>query len=132
MDNRKISIQSCGRKDFDLSFELVFNGAPGRRATHYLDHPEKGFVLLWSEANLSVCGQVKPALALPFKMAWKECADMAWGWLSEQPEERYEDYLDHDGSNGKGFRIYNEDWAGVAGSNYGILAVQPIWTWYGK
>lgn len=131
MDNRVISIKSHGRKDFDLSFELMFESAT-RRATHYYDHIVKGFVLLWHEDNLMDRGSTKPALALPFKMAWKECSDMAWGWLQEQPKERYTDYIDHDGSDGKGFHIYNEDWGHVAGSHYGILAVQPIWAWYGK
>lgn len=124
MDNRHISVQSEGRKSFDLAFQLIFEGAPGGKATHYLEDSDKGLVFLWHEE--------KGASKLPYAMDWKASADLAWGWLQERRHEEYREVLDHDGSNGKGFRVYNEDWGHVAGSFYGILAVLPVWAWYGK
>jgi hypothetical protein len=127
MDNRHISIQSEGRAAFDLAFQLLFDNAPGKKASHYLEYPEKGFILLWHEDCT-----LKSASKLPYPMGWKEAADLAWGWLQNQPNEKYEQYLDHDGSNGKGFLVYNEYWGHVAGSCYAFLGVKPVWAWYGK
>jgi len=133
MDNRHISVQSEGRKAFDLAFQLLFDNAPGAKATHYFEHSEKGFVLLWSADSFHTATTSSvPANILPYAMDWKAAADLAWGWLSERKKEDYREYLDHDGSNGKGFKAYNEDWGHVAGSHYGILAVLPVWAWYGK
>lgn len=40
---------------------------------------------------------------------------------------------DHDGSNQRGFRIFNnEDWAYVGSDHYAFLAVEPAWLMYGK
>lgn len=126
MDNRHISVQSEGRVAFDLAFQLLFDNAPGRKATHYFEHPENGFLLFWNE-DVALKGN-----KLPYPMAWKEAADLAWGWLQNQPTEKYKEYLDHDGSNGKGFLVYNEYWGHVAGSRYAFLGVKPVWAWYGK
>lgn len=124
MDNRHISIQSKGREAFDLAFQLLFDNAPGKRATHYIDHPEKGLCFLWLEGNSGI------KLVTP--MGWKESADIAWCWLINQPEEKYDEYLDHDGSNSKGFRVYNESWGKIGGVAYAFLAVKPVWAWHGK
>src|ERR1700690_3444552 len=75
---------------------------------------------------------VAPIIRLPFAMDCKAAIEMVWSWLLEQPEEKYQDYMDHDGSNGKGFKIYNEYWGHVGSSHYAICAVLPIWSWYGK
>jgi hypothetical protein len=126
MDNRHISVQSEGRSAFDLAFQLLFEGAPGHKATHYFEDPQKGLVFLWHN------DEAKKAIPLLTPLEWKGAADLAWTWLSNQPKEKYQEYLDHDGSNGKGFRVYNESWGHVAGSHYAICGVIPIWAWYGK
>jgi len=132
MDNRIIDIRSEGRKAFDLAFQLMWDNAPGAKASHYLEHPEKGLIFLWNEDTFSIKDKKVTANKLPYAMDWKSAADLAWGWLGEQPDEKYQEYCDHDGSNGHGFRVYNEAWTHVAGSFYGILAVLPLWAWYGK
>lgn len=136
MDNRHISVQSEGRTAFDLAFQLLFDNCPGKKATHYLEHPTAGFLLLWHEDNVrhenGTAYVTLPANKLPYPMGWKEAADLAWGWLLNQPKEKYEDALDHDGSNGKGFVVYNEYWGHVAKSHYAFLGVKPVWAWYGK
>jgi hypothetical protein len=127
MDNRIISIQSEGRKDFNLAFQLMFNNNCVK-ATHYFEHPDKGLILLWHECffnEIKVC-------KLPHAMEWKAAADLAWDWMSKRKDGEYQDWCDHDGDDGHGFRIYNEAWRQVAGSPYAILAVLPIWAWYGK
>jgi hypothetical protein len=128
MDNRVISIQSNGRKAFDLAFQLLFEDGclTHMRATHYFEHPTNGLVLLWYE------DKDHNAIKLPVPLSWKESADLAWTWLQKQPKEKYQEYLDHDGDNIKAFKVYNETWTHVAGSHYGILGVIPIWGWIGK
>lgn len=129
MDNRVISIKSEGRKDFDLAFQLLLNEG---RATHYCEHKDKGLILLWHETERLELDGFK-IMKLPFKMDWKAAANMVWGWLQEQSADTYQDYIDdYDVDMHKGFVIYNEEWGHVAGSAYAILAVLPMWAWYGK
>jgi len=46
--------------------------------------------------------------------------------------EGVSEWLDHDGSNGMGFRLFCERW-GYVGECWGAFAaLQPIWAWYGK
>lgn len=126
MDNFKFLVQSEGREVFNLAFEIMFQHAPGHKASHYLEHPEKGFLLFWHEDD-----KMKPH-KLPFAMDWKTAADLVWGWLGERKDSEYREYCDHDGSNGHGFKIYNEAWGHIDGTSYAFLAVLPIWCWYGK
>jgi hypothetical protein len=130
MDNMHISIQSEGRAAFDLAVKLFFTskydrGEPDKKVTHYIDDHDKGFILLWSEDIHN------KSIKLPVPLSWKPAADLAWEWLIQQPESQYKQYCDHDGSNGHGFRIYNENWGHVK-SHYALFAVEPIWAWYGK
>lgn len=133
MDNRVISIQSEGWRAFQLAFELLWDNCPGGKATHYYHHPKHGLVLLWKHDDFYIPETPnQPALPLPFAMNLKAATDMAWSWLQEQSDSSYQDYCDHDGSMGKGFKVYNEAWGHVANSHYAFLAVVPIWAWYGK
>lgn len=125
MDNHKILIQSEGRAAFDLAFQLSLTGKYGvKKITHYLDDPEKGLILFYIESN--------NAIKLPVPLDWKGAADLAWAWLQNQDESVYDDLLDHDGSNGHGFRIYNDAWGRVGEYWHSVIAVIPIWAWYGK
>lgn len=142
MDNRIISIQSKGRKSFDLAFQIMFadtwNDKKDQVATHYFEHPDKGLIFLWSDDKFQIKlpdhgdFQTEVASKLLTPLGWKEAADLSWTWLLNQPENKYQDWIDHDGSMGKGFRIYNEDWGHVAKSHYAILGLVPVYAWYGK
>ena len=132
MDNKKVLIQCAGRTAFDLAMRVAFtteydkeNEEPRKKASHYFEHPEKGLVFLWSE-DKSVNSS-----KLPVALDWKGSAELAWQWLDEQPTSKYQDYCDHDGSNSKGFKVYNEAWGHVI-SHYAIIAIVPIWAWHGK
>jgi len=137
MDNRIISIQSEGRHDFNLGFQLMFGKSAKLKATHYFEHPSKGFILLWNEYKWRFeqptgISNILSASKLPYAMGWEAASDLAWGWLQEREEDEYQEYLDHDGSDGKGFRIYNEQWGHVADCSYAILGLIPVHAWYGK
>lgn len=144
MDNRHISIQSENKKALELAMQLIFDNAPGGKATHYCDHPTLGFVLFWNQPEYSALSEKEDYLKkdsekteaiihkLPYPMDCRAATEMVWGWLAEQPEEKYIDYMDHDGSNGRGFRVYNETWGHVGSSHYAFAGILPVWSWYGK
>lgn len=136
MDNRIISVQAVGREQFDLAFQLMFTTEwKEQKATDYFEHPEKGLIFFWHADNFCLTKgswEKSPTIKLLTPMDWKRAADLAWDWLQGKDDKEYQGWSDHDGSNGKGFRIYNEDWGHVGGSHYAICAVLPIWAWYGK
>lgn len=53
----------------------------------------------------------------------------AKGWLRDVDMGREPD---HDGDNGRGFRVFTEAWGKVAGHTYAICAIEPVWACYGK
>lgn len=132
MDNRIFSIQNEGREAFDLAMKIAFTSAPGNKATHFFDHPTHGFLLLWNDDSFYINNKKVKANKLPYAFDCKAAADLVWGWLQSKSDEDYKDFLDHDGSNGKGYKVYSEDWGHVAGSHYAFVGIIPIWAWYGK
>ncbi len=125
MDNFKIEIVSEGRKEFEAALRIAFAHAPGSKATHYAILPDKGMVFYWHEPESNF-----KAVALPSEIDVEEAVVLAWAWLTKKAD--YEGEPDHDGDNGKGYRIYNEDWGHVHGSHYAFVAIEPAWAMYGK
>lgn len=129
MNNKHISVEHVSREAFDLTFNLFFmseySNSVGQKATHWIDHPEKGLILLWGEDRHN------NSVRLMSPLSWKEAADLSWAWLTNLPKDRYPKYPDIDGTVKKGYVIYNEAWGHVI-SHYAILAVKPSWALYGK
>ena len=87
-------------------------------------------MLFWSNPTEWGFGEVNK---LPYEMKRTRVADLVWDWLEERSEEEHAEWIDMDGSLGKGaFRIWNEEWTFVGGSPYGLCAIRPIFAWYGK
>lgn len=125
MDNFHIDITADGRTTLEMAMQIAFaHNAPGLKAEGYCVSADKGLVLLWS-ANDSASGTV----GFPFKMDQTGAADFVSRWLSEQS---YGPEPDHDGDNGKGWRLYCEGWGHVGNLHYAICAVKPAWAMYGK
>jgi hypothetical protein len=92
--------------------------------TEYEREDEAGaptLILLWHEEN--------GALPLPYPLDLERAADFLGGWLLRVD---YGEEPDHDGDNGKGWRIFNESWGHVVGNHFGIVAIQPAWIIYPK
>jgi hypothetical protein len=146
MDNRTIDVTSEGDKALACALELVWANAPGGRATHYKvvnltekteywgappNHhtvknvkDDKGvptMILLWH----AECD----AVPLPVPMSLEASTDVVKGWLKDVPRG---DEPDHDGDNGKGWRVFREAWGHVFGHHYAIVGIQPAWAMYGK
>ena len=124
MDNRVIDIQSEGREAFELSMRLHFDNAAGGKATHWVEH-DGDLVLLWNKE--------KDANEVPFApMNVEEATDFAWRWLETRTKKQLKEYLDHDGSNGRGFHAKCGPWGKDTEYQYGFVRISAIWAWYGK
>ena len=55
--------------------------------------------------------------------------DMVEGWLMSLDYGRQPN---HDGDNGRGWRVYTESWGHVAGNHHTACAIEPARAWYGK
>lgn len=123
MDNFRIDITCRGDQPLEKTLILAFDQ---QKAVGYLITPNSGLVFLHSMAQ----SEFKlGSAAFPFKMDAIGAADFARRWLAEQD---YGPQPDHDGSNTKGWRVYNEMWGHVDGMWTAICAVQPVWAWHGK
>lgn len=119
-DNFGIRVASYGRKHFDMTMQLAFG--PHKTASHYLIDPVHGFVYLW--------GEEKGSAPLPFPYNWELAALAAWTWLEQHVD--YPHQPSHDGSNSKGYLIYNGDWGHMGPYHYAIVAVKPEWMMHSK
>lgn len=108
----------------DLAMRIAF--LHHRTATHYCIHPEKGLVFFWAESTRS---SIWKSIPLPFELDYLGAADWARRWLREQD---YGPEPDHDGSNVRGWRVYNEDWGHVADDWAAFVAIHPEWAMLGK
>jgi len=127
MDNFRIDITGEGVKTMESAMVIAFGGGHDdrkpRTAEAYAIDPEKGLIFFWT------AGLDKNIVKLPFKLDAIGAADFARRWLAEQDYGREPD---HDGSNGKGWRLYNNSWSRVEGYSGSIVAILPNWAWYGK
>jgi hypothetical protein len=118
LDNRKIELTLEGREDFNLAMKIAVED---KKVIGYRVH-KNCLVLYWAEN--------KNAQKLPYKMTVDEISNFVWGWLEKTEPEHSQP--SHDGSNGKGFRMFNEAWGHVFGEWEAFIAITPEWAWYGK
>lgn len=66
----------------------------------------------------------------PSPMTAEQVQPMVEAWLAQAT---YGPEPDHDGSNEKGWRVYNEEWTHVATfRTSAFVAIEPIWLLHGK
>jgi hypothetical protein len=146
MDNRTVDIVSEGKKALQHAIGIIWSNAPGGKATHYkiakyeekVDYygtPTSRHIVSTKESIDGVLTLIlfwhaeKDAIALPYPLTEDEAVNFIDGWLTKV---EYEGQPDHDGDNGKGWRVFTEQWGHVAGNHYAIVGVQPVWAMYGK
>lgn len=150
-----MDVTAEGRASFDALMKVAFaHGAPGDKAVSYAIHKTLGMVLFWTydpkgenrirdteliERKMSRIGAAIPVdagneyvnvLPLPYPMDCQATTEFVWNWLQQGAD--YGKQPDHDGDNGKGYRIFNEAWGHVGNDWRAIIAVQPAWAMYGK
>lgn len=121
MDNFHIDVISEG----DIASAMAIAFREGTRAVAYRVDKEKGLIF-YSYISDSARSAAVP---LPFRLDAAGAADFAKRWLEEQD---YGEEPDHDGDNGKGWRVYTEGWGMVAGEQSAFVAIKPAWAMYGK
>jgi hypothetical protein len=116
MDNFQVDITSGGAEDLKRAmgfFSLL------HKVTGYRDEGRR-FVLYRADSP--------SATKLPFPLTREQAADLIIGWL-EQAD--YGPQPDHDGHNGKGWRLHNGAGGHIGGEWQALLAVEPVWAEYG-
>lgn len=131
-DNCKLQIVGDDKEYFETAMKLAFALCPGGKAVGYAVSGSHGLILYWHRevSNNNI-------VPFPFPMQCDEASVMVWGWLKSV---NYADFkypheiccLDHDGDNGTGYMIYNEEWGHVNGDSYAFIAIRPAFVWYGK
>jgi hypothetical protein len=92
----------------------------------------KGFILL-SYVNEKRSDECR----FPVPVSPEMAAMMAYEWLSSEeakkvPCQGWDADTDHDGSNELGWRVYCEEWGHVGNYHNAIVAIKPVYLWYGK
>lgn len=119
MDNFHFDMTSEGDEAFKTALKL-FDVRVGRTVVGYRSDAKK-MVLYWSVSER--------ATKLPYPMTFEQAANFVLGWLAHAD---YGPEPDHDGDNGKGWRLYNEAWGQVDGEWQAFAAIEPCWAMYGK
>lgn len=146
MDNYRIDITAEGenvlrkaidlamtRRDGDLPCKTLYwairaaddpaKPDPHRRLRN--DEPRRErIVFFWHEQ-----ADDKDRHPFPVLPSTAAIADIVIAWLKTVKRHPQPD---HDGSNGHGWRLYNEDWARVDDDSSALFAVHFEWAWYGK
>ena len=132
MDNRLFNVNGKGLQLLQQVLELAFkqeDWSNGRTCRSWQFDKEKGLILNWTE--------VEGANILPTPLDASGVAPIVWRWLNDKKREKHslgdwEGDIDHDGSNGEGWRVYVEDWGHVGEHRYAICAIKFCYMWYGK
>ena len=122
MDNRAIDVTSEGKNDLSLALQLVWRNCAGAAAVWYKIKDNTMF-LYWADPK------DKDAVQLAYPHNLEQAVNFIHGWLNAIG---YPPQPDHDGDNGKGWRVFNEAWGHVCNSPYGFVGIQPVWAMYGK
>lgn len=142
MDNNRLIVVSKSREDFDLALKLAFRHAWGARGWWIYkplpvaedEYNYDGRIGLLGEEDSGpflVLEQYEhqSMVKFPCNIDCETATEFAWKWLQEQ---EYGDEPDHDGSNSKGFVVFNESWGHVGHSHGAICAIGPAWAMHGK
>ncbi len=130
-NNRVIDITGDGRYDeFMKALSFFFDD---KKVYYYAITKQYGLIVFWvnniSNVTIKDGDNEVDVQALPYPMDLEAISIFVWNWLKQV---EYPDQPGHDGSNKKGWRVYNEAWSHVADCPYALVAIKPIWAMYGK
>lgn len=121
MNNFRFDITSVGHAQLTHAIDLATQNGAAKAIGYSIEDDGKTLVFFRYECAMMT--------ALPFKLNSVGIVDFIERWLAEKD---YGQEPDHDGDNGKGWRIYNEAWGHVKNRHEAFLAVEPAWAMYGK
>lgn len=145
MDNRVFDINGRTKEQLILAVNcLLFNEFNKKETIKgWYFSKKRGFVLcLWKSSNKNY-KEFTNRLGEPEKIGAEELVDILWKWLNSEEAktvelDRWDMDLEHDGSNGIGWRLYTNEWGHVnEETNHTIDhstigAFKRIHLWYGK
>lgn len=105
------------------ALEIAFASSPGGKASHYKIYDNK-LVFAWHE------NAGKDFIPFVTPIDKDGAHDVVINWLKHSAE--FDSQPDHDGDNGRSFRIYCEDWGHIDHNHYAFVAIEPVWAMYGK
>lgn len=143
MDNRVFNVNGSGKEMLRAALKLAMvqnQGCYGfkdefkvtDKAEGWIFSPTKGLILL-----SYIPSSCKNANKFLTPMGLDSLTETVWEWLKSEEAQSIEldgwfADMDHDGSNGPGWRVYCEDWGQVEGLWGTIAAITPAYMWYGK
>lgn len=138
MDNRIFNVNGAGKEMLADTLRLAlwqqrggYADQRGGKAEGYMVSPTHGLILMWHVSPTNGGHKfIAPLGAEPL-------AEMIMEWLKTEEARSialgdWEEDIDQDGHNSKGWRVYCEDWGHVDGNHYAIVAVKPVYLWHGK
>lgn len=139
MDNLHFDITGELGSDMESAFMIATRG--GRRTAVGYKILEKRLEKIARPGRSDIPIQIEKTLVfywvtahevqmLPFELDVKGMIDFTTRWLGVNPPVRPEP--DHDGDNGKGFRIWCDSWGHVNSEYQAFVAIKPEWACYGK
>ena len=147
MDNFSVDITSDKKVHLELAFRMAWSNVPSHIATHFrIVNIKKHTRCYGSGDNLTHFSDFEedPDGLPTLIFFWREEVGSmqldqplnhiqstihALKWLSKA---NYPKEPDHDGTNKRGWRVFNGNWGGVMRSSCSIIAIQPEWLMYGK
>lgn len=106
----------------DQCLDIAIIGAPGKKVVGWsVDTDGRRLVLYWSTSPR--------ATPLPAPLKGEALLGFVKSWLESV---NYDSEPDHDGSNSRGWRVYNENWGHIGNDPYAFAAIEPAWLMHGK
>ena len=133
-DNRHFDLTGVSLR---TSLAIAFDGATGGKAIAWAEqdvphddrpaaHRRRRLILYWSTG---VTVGDSDHVPLPAPMDADQAESFVTAWLDAA---NYGPEPDHDGDNGRGHRVYCEDWGHVGNDSRAFVAIEPAWLIYGK
>lgn len=105
------------------ALQIAFACSPSGKATHYKVYDNK-LVFAWNE------NAGKDFIPFLIPLTAETAVDIVKEWLNN--DAVYVSEPDHDGSNSRSYRIWNEAWGLIDHNHYAFVAIEPCWAMHGK
>jgi hypothetical protein len=132
-DNVIFNVNGEGEDLLRSTLYFAFRASNHSTAEGWKITPEKGLILYWMVDPKQDTDVTK----FPVPMGSDNLMGIVKAFLESEDTWKTAEFvewdkdLQHDGSNGRGWRVYTEDW-GHVGSSRAFLAITPAYMWYGK
>lgn len=120
-NNFRVRVDSDKKDHFLQAFDLFTT--EHKKVVGYKIVDNKKLILYWTKTDRT------DMTAFPYEFTLSQAAEFAWGWLEHA---EYEPEPDIDGSNHKGFTVYNDAWGHIGREWQAFVAIEPVWQMYGK